>query len=170
MSAPAIPAAYSLPPYREIPTVGLYLEQVAKYLSEALSPLGYYVMTKSMISNYVKKKLIASPVKKQYSREQIASLLFIGIAKIVLSLEDIRLLMEHFDGFRSEKAYTDFCDRFSGVLRRVSDGTNTGTVRLPASNDAEAWDALLESMMVSAACRIHLENRFMLLRAKKEEL
>ena len=47
-----------------------------------------------MISNYVKKKLVSNPVKKQYSREQIAYLLFIAVAKSALSMDEIKLVLE----------------------------------------------------------------------------
>ena len=45
---------FRLPRYREIPNVGLYLEQVAKYINGYLNVLGYADITPSMISNYVK--------------------------------------------------------------------------------------------------------------------
>ena len=78
---------FRLPRYAEIPNVGLYLEQATKYVCEYLAPLGEFSLTPSMISNYVKKGLIANPVKKQYGREQIAYLFFIAVAKSVLSLD-----------------------------------------------------------------------------------
>ncbi|MBQ2763788.1 MAG: DUF1836 domain-containing protein, partial [Firmicutes bacterium] len=84
---------FYLPSYQEIPNVGLYLEQVSKYISEYFESVGNITLTTSMISNYVKKGLISSPVKKQYNREQIASLFFVTVAKTVLSIEDVRLLM-----------------------------------------------------------------------------
>ena len=90
--------AFHLPRYQEIPDVGLYLEQAAKYISGAVSPLGDMALTGSMISNYVKKGLIASPVKKQYSRDQIAYLIFIAVCKIVLSfvvLDDFLLIHQN---------------------------------------------------------------------------
>ena len=74
--------SFRLPRYSEIPNVGLYLEQAAKYMGEYLAPLGEYALTPSMISNYVKKGLIGSPVKKQYSRDQIAYLFFIAVAPL----------------------------------------------------------------------------------------
>ena len=77
---------FRLPRYQELPDVGLYLEQTTKYLNSFLAPLGCLEITSSMISNYVKKGLIANPVKKQYGREQIAYLFFIAVAKSVLSL------------------------------------------------------------------------------------
>ena len=50
---------FTLPRYDEIPNVGLYLEQTAKYISEYLNCLGDFTLTRSMISNYVKKGIIA---------------------------------------------------------------------------------------------------------------
>ena len=75
-----------LPHYQEIPDVGLFLDQTAKYISEYLKPLQDTALTGSMVSNYVKKGLIRNPVKKQYGRDQIAYLFFIAVAKSVLSL------------------------------------------------------------------------------------
>ena len=80
---------YSLPAYDQIPNVGLYLEQVTKYLNEYLEPLGCAPLTGSMIANYVKKGLVKNPVKKQYDREHIARLLVIAVSKTVLSLEEV---------------------------------------------------------------------------------
>ena len=84
---------FRLPEYDAIPNVGLYLEQVTLYIAEYLEPLENISITGSMIGNYVKKGLIANPIKKQYYREQIAYLIFIAVAKSVLSLEDIQLLI-----------------------------------------------------------------------------
>ena len=42
---------FTLPDYDQIPNVGLYLEQVTKYLNEYLEPLGCTPLTGSMISN-----------------------------------------------------------------------------------------------------------------------
>ena len=81
---------FRLPRYREIPDVGLYLEQTNKYLAAFLEPVLPGSLTPSMISNYVKKGLIDSPAKKQYGREQIAYLFFIAMAKNVLSLDALR--------------------------------------------------------------------------------
>ena len=53
---------FRLPRYEEIPNVGLYLEQTTKYIAEYLNPVQEGALTASMISNYVKKHLITSPV------------------------------------------------------------------------------------------------------------
>ena len=79
---------FRLPRYRELPDMGLYLEQTVKYLNTVLAPLGCLEITASMVSNYVKKGIIAKPVKKQYYAEQIAYLFFVVVAKNQLSMEE----------------------------------------------------------------------------------
>ena len=111
---------FSLPRYEEIPNVGLYLEQTSKYISEYISRLGDFTLTGSMISNYVKKDLIANPVKKQYGREQIAYLFFIVIAKTVLSLEDIQRIIElQKHSYPPQVAYDYFRLEMENVLGHV---------------------------------------------------
>lgn len=83
---------FRLPAYTEIPDVGLYLEQVTRFINQSLVDFPDMQATSSMISNYVKLKMVSRPVKKMYSREQIASLLFIVLAKTVLSMDNIRKL------------------------------------------------------------------------------
>ena len=43
-----------LPEYREIPDVGLYLDQAVKYINGILEPYPDLQVTGSMLSNYVK--------------------------------------------------------------------------------------------------------------------
>lgn len=83
---------FQLPAYTEIPDVGLYLEQVTRFINQSLEDFPDMQATSSMVSNYVKLKMVSRPVKKMYSREQIASLLFIVLAKTVLSMDNIRKL------------------------------------------------------------------------------
>ena len=108
---------FRLPRYHEIPNVGLYLEQTSKYISEVLAPLQEVTITSSMISNYVKKKMIANPIKKQYDRDQIAYLIVIAIAKSVLSLEHIQVLFDlQKQVSNSQRAYEYFREMFEGLL------------------------------------------------------
>lgn len=111
---------FKLPRYSEIPNVGLFLEQSTKYISDFLEPLPGITITSSMISNYVKKKLVSNPVKKQYDRDQIAYLIFIAIAKSVLSLENIQVLIHlQQKTCSSQRAYDYFCRLFEDLLMYV---------------------------------------------------
>lgn len=108
---------FRLPRYNEIPSVGLYLEQASKFICEYLAPFGENALTGSMISNYVKKGLISNPVKKQYSREQIAYLLFIALAKNVLSLDALAGFIQlQNKTYPLETAYNYFCQEFENLL------------------------------------------------------
>lgn len=107
----------TLPRYHEITNVGLYLEQTAKFVNQYLKDLNQPELTNSMISNYVKLKLLYNPEKKQYSSKHIATLIFIALAKNVVSLDDIRYLLSLDVEFSSfEDNYNLFCTLFDICL------------------------------------------------------
>ena len=158
---------FSLPRYEEIPNVGLYLEQTAKYISEYTSQLGDLAVTGSMISNYVKKGLVANPVKKQYSREQIAYLFFIAVGKSVLSMEDIRLLFQlQKESYTPQQAYDYFCTELQNVLLFVfglKDGLdNVGVTNTETKN-------LLRTTIITVAHKVYLDKAFALIHEEAEE-
>ena len=147
---------FRLPRYAQIPTVGLYLEQASKYICEYLEPLGDFSLTPSMISNYVKKGLISSPVKKQYSREQIAYLFFIAVGKSVLSLDAlsnfIALQKRTYD---LQRAYDYFCEEFENVLAFTFEVTDVMEVK---GEDNTTEKRLLFACIVAAVEKVYLEN------------
>ena len=135
---------FSLPAYDQIPNVGLYLEQVTKYLNEYLEPLGCPPLTGSMISNYVKKGLVKNPVKKQYDREHIARLMVIAVSKTVLPLEDIARLPA--DCPAGQEGYAAFC----AMLERAMEEAFSAPPRslLEDTVDAVAASLILEGYLV----------------------
>ena len=147
---------FSLPRYTQIPNMGLYLEQATKYVCEYLAPLGEFSLTPSMISNYVKKGLIANPVKKLYGREQIAYLFFIAVAKTVLSLDALTGFIEvQKRSYPLEVAYGYFCRQMETMLRVAFELTEEGY-----SGELESTDEKrLFSSCISAVCqKIYLEK------------
>ncbi|MGN0628708.1 MAG: DUF1836 domain-containing protein [Oscillospiraceae bacterium] len=157
---------FSLPGYSEIPEVGLYLEQVVKYISGYFAPLGNFSLTGSMISNYVKKKLIANPVKKQYDREQIAYLIFIAAAKSVLSMEDIRLLFDLQRGsYSPQVAYDYFCSELKNVLDYVF-GLKAELDTI--GEDRSQTKELLRNAIITVAHKVYLEKYLAALHAEAE--
>ncbi|MBQ6695755.1 MAG: DUF1836 domain-containing protein [Lachnospiraceae bacterium] len=149
---------FKLPEYEAIPNVGLYLEQVTKYIAEYLEPLESINITGSMIGNYVKKGLIDNPIKKQYYREQIAYLIFIAVAKSVLSLEDIQLLIEmKMKKYDSRTAYSYFCLELENVLHYVF-GLKENMEEIGRSkNDTKI---MLRNTIVTVAHKIYLDKYF----------
>ena len=147
---------FSLPRYNDIPNVGLYLEQVVKYISEYLEPLENFSLTSSMVSNYVKKGLVENPIKKQYNREQIARLFFIAVAKNVLTMEDIRLLFEmQHETYEPKRAYDYFCNEFENVLRFVFGLKESLDTVGTDSNDTKT---MLRNTIIAVAYKVYLDK------------
>ena len=154
-----------MPRYEEIPSVGLYLEQTAKYISEFLAPLQENAITSSMISNYVKKGLLVSPVKKQYSREQIAYLMFIALAKNVLSLDDLtRFIHLQQRTYTAQTAYDYFCAELENILQYVF-GLKESLDTVGVDSTDEKF--MLRATIITLAHKIYLEKCFELMAAEE---
>ena len=159
--------AFRLPLYHEIPGVGLYLEQVTKYINDCLSPLMQAELTASMISNYVKKGMIANPVRKQYSREQIAYLMFIAMVKSVLSMEDIRLMVSiQQKTYTAEKAYNYFCKELENVLEYVFERKSE---LKDAGSENTNEKIMLRNTIITVAHKVYLDKLFAALRTQEEK-
>ena len=158
---------FRLPLYHEIPDVGLYLEQTAKYISDYLSPLQDTPVTGSMISNYVKKGLISNPVRKQYNREQIARLMFIAVAKMSMSMDDLYLMLTiQQQTYSSEIAYNYFCREFENVLACVFGRKSEMDVIGVDTTDEKI---MLRNMIIAVAHKVYLDKLFSVLRAGSGE-
>jgi len=149
---------FRLPRYHEIPNMGLYLEQTSKYISEYLSPLQENIITSSMISNYVKKDLVENPVKKLYCREQIAYLIFIALAKNVLSLDNLSQFIQlQKCTYTAERAYDYICDEFENVLQYVFGAKETlDTVGIDSTDEK----FMLRATIITVAHKLYLEKCF----------
>lgn len=99
----------------DLPDIELYMDQVIKFMDDHLDSIKRYdgdkLLTKSMINNYSKNKLLPSPTKKKYSKDHLILLVFIYYFKNVLSIKDISSLTtplsdNFFDG-RDEKKLTE---------------------------------------------------------------
>ncbi len=149
-------AGFRLPRYRELPDMGLYLEQITKYINGFLSPLGCTELTSSMISNYVKKGVLSAPVKKQYSAEQIAYLFFIGFAKSVLSIENIHQLLNiQKKSYRTDIAYDYFCLEFENMLR-FTYGLKDAVETVGVTNTKEK--SIFRSIIIAISHIIYINN------------
>ncbi len=156
-------ADFHMPRFEDIPGVGLYLEQTVNYINEYLSPILDGAVTGSMISNYVKKKMISNPVRKQYTREQIASLFFIAVTKSVLSLENIRVLLAIRDArYDDSAAYNYFCEELEKVIRFVFGLDSTLTEETSSSGALDAQSAeerdILHNTVIAVAHKIYLDK------------
>ncbi len=81
---------------KDIPKIPLYMDQVTSWFDEAISNWAVdeaeKTLTKTMINNYVKAKLVSAPEKKKYTPEQLMQLVMIYHLKNVLTIDDLRVL------------------------------------------------------------------------------
>ena len=156
-----------LPRYHEIPDVGLYLDQVVKYIGQYLNMFGEVSITASMISNYVKKGLVDNPVKKQYDRQRIAYLFFIVVAKNVISLDHLaRLIAMQKRTYSPQRAYDYFCDELENILACVFEQKQTLDI---IGVDSGYEKRMLRSAIIAVAHKFYLECSFALMEAESGE-
>ncbi len=150
--------SFRMPRFYELPNVGLYLDQTTKYINGFLSPLGCMEITPSMVSNYVKKGLISNPTKKQYNAEQIAYLFFIAVAKNVLSMENIKKLIDiQKKSYTNEVAYNYFCSELENMLFYIFGITQDVEKIGDTSSDAKA---MCRSLLIAVSHTIYLHSQF----------
>ncbi|WP_461206192.1 DUF1836 domain-containing protein [Clostridium sp. DL1XJH146] len=77
----------------DIPNIDLYMDQVTGYLENTLKKLKVdkedKILTKTMINNYVKAKVIDKPIKKKYNKNQVMELIMIYHLKNIITLGEI---------------------------------------------------------------------------------
>ena len=83
---------------KDIPSLDLYMDQIMTLFDDHLQDHKRFVddklLTKTMINNYTKNKLLPPSNKKKYSREHIFLLIMIYYLKSILSISDIQSLLE----------------------------------------------------------------------------
>lgn len=82
----------------DIPGIDLYMDQVTTFMEEHLKSSKRFeddkILTKTMINNYTKNKLLPPPDKKKYTREHMLLLVFIYYFKNFLAINDIKNILE----------------------------------------------------------------------------
>ncbi len=117
-------SGFTVTDVEEIPKIDLYMDQVLTFLTERLRRTARKsdadkLLTKTMVNNYVKNKVMIPPVKKKYGRDHILLLMVIYYMKSFLSIDDIRRIV----GPVSEKyarPTTKSAEQHSGKKHRYS--------------------------------------------------
>ena len=161
----ACAAGFALPRYNDLPSVGLYLDQTVQFVNGYFRSFCGVELTPSMVSNYVKKGVVDHPIRKKYTRDQIASLMYIAVSKTVLSLENIDTLFKMQRAHCSAgAAYDYFCDEMENCLPFVFGCTKE--IR-DLAVDAADEKLLLRSTILAAANKMYLDCCFDALRQEQ---
>ncbi len=151
-----------IPRWKELPNVDLYLDQVVTLVNETLSTFlssqnseeDLPILTKNMINNYVKNKIVEPPIKKKYTRNHLAKFFVICVLKEVYKMNDIKILINlALESTPIEIAYDNFCKLFEKALDCVFEKTDF--IDNYSTNDKKY---LLKSVLLSCAYTIYTKK------------
>lgn len=113
-----------LPRYKDLPDFGIYSEQLVEIVNKALEAMfdEDNKLTKSMVNNYVKHKIMPSPIKKRYFRNHIVYCIVITVLKNILSIAEIdEGILHELKKSSIEESYNYFCYKLEDVMKLIID-------------------------------------------------
>ncbi len=146
--------------WEELPQFDLYVDQIVDFITRNLASLyekDEKIITRTMINGYVKQGLILPPVKKKYSRDQLAYLMVICLLKNVYSLEEVKeLLRIQIAAFPLDRSYDYFLIEFEDCLKNIFHQDETK--QTPATYRNQEVVFLLHSTVLSLVYKIKIQK------------
>lgn len=140
---------FHCPRWEELPDLGLYMDQVLIVAEGALRPLfpnDPVVLTSTMVNNYVKQQVLTPSEKKKYRREHLAALITITVLKRVLSVAEIKVVLDRLaENADPKTGYDLFCAQLEH--------------RLSGKPGVENCDPLLISAVDAVAGKLQFEAK-----------
>ncbi|NMB17949.1 MAG: DUF1836 domain-containing protein [Erysipelothrix sp.] len=135
---------FRLPRFDELPEIALYLDQVIEYVNEVLADLHQdkrEVITRSMVNNYVKHKIMPAPHKKRYTNEHIAYIIVISTFKSIMSLNNIDVgIQSVLSGMEPKLGYDVFVEYVESSIR--------GTIARILREEDSKWEPAHDGMVL----------------------
>lgn len=109
----------------DMPEIDLYMDQVIQLFENKLASNKRNeddkVLTKTMINNYAKAKLLMTIKNKKYSKEHLILMSFIYEFKGALSISDIKLLLDEIvKGYENNEEY-NLRELYSDYLKNINE-------------------------------------------------
>lgn len=158
---------YKLPAWKEIPDIGLYMDQVIALLGQYLDFIPIEdakdkPVTPTTINNYVRLKVMPAPEKRKYYRVHIAFLIMIFTLKQGISLNGLQqLLPSTADEEETRTFYTSYVARLQEVGNFYTAQTRAAVQDIldPQSSDEGAIEnVIIQSILQSGFSRIMAEK------------
>jgi len=107
-------------PQERLPEIDLYMDQLTTFMDDKLKPCkrmeSEKILTKTMINNYSKDKMLPASVNKKYSQTHMMLLVLIYQLKATLSMGDIQRLLTHIGG---DGALAAMYDAFTSMQAQI---------------------------------------------------
>lgn len=111
-----------LPRWQELPDIDIYMDQLVTLVERYTSPFKVSqreepLLTPAMVNNYVKHKMIPSPVKKKYDQRHLGRLIIITILKQAFDLPTVQKGIDWQTASGNyEDAYNQFCHQLEETI------------------------------------------------------
>lgn len=150
--------------WETLPDIELYMDQVVSYLPRQSVGGKVPSMTSAMINNYVKDGLLPRACGKRYHKEHLIYLTAIGLLKNVLTVRDMKLLL---DSEISEGTEAGFYEKFLRGIDEAFDGVNADID--PALPEEDLTQMAMRLALMSCAAKTACEELLSIIRAKNPE-
>ena len=158
---------YKLPAWKELPDIGLYMDQVIALLGQYLDFIPMEdskdkPVTPTTINNYVRLKVMPAPEKRKYYRVHIASLIIIFTLKQGISINGLQqLLPSTADEEEIKNFYTSYVERLQEVGNFYTAQTRAAVQDIldpQVTDEGVVENVIIQSILQSGFSRIMAEK------------
>lgn len=170
---------YKLPAWKELPDIGLYMDQVIALLGQYLDFIPIEdqkdkPVTSTTINNYVRLKVMPAPEKRKYYRVHIAFLVMIFTLKQGISISGLQqLLPSTADEEEIRVFYTGYIERLQAVGNFFTIQTRAAVqdvLEPGAADEGVVENLIIQSILQSGFSRIMAEKLLHLRNADSEQV
>ena len=158
---------YKLPAWKELPDIGLYMDQVIALLGQYLDFIPMEdskdkPVTPTTINNYVRLKVMPAPEKRKYYRVHIAFLIMILTLKQGISINGLQqLLPSTADEEEIKNFYTSYVERLQEVGNFYTAQTRAAVQDIldpQVTDEGVVENVIIQSILQSGFSRIMAEK------------
>lgn len=150
--------------WETLPDIELYMDQVVSYLPRQSVGGKVPSMTSAMINNYVKDGLLPRACGKRYHKEHLIYLTAIGLLKNVLTVKDMKLLLDsEIQEGQEEEFYEKFLKGIDEAFERVDANIS------PELPEEELTQMAMRLALSSCAAKTACEELLAVIRARNPE-
>ena len=158
-----------LPRWDELPDISLYMDQVLSLINPHFQDTygDSYLLTSTMVNNYVKLGVIPPPVKRRYGKESISRLFVIVTLKSIFNVQEIAELISAIDddslGYEISESYDLYCSTLEAAIASTYEDIISHT------KPEQDYFRVIEDVATAAAYQLIVKRRLKLRRERKEE-
>lgn len=161
----------------DIPKIPLYMDQLLSFFDESMTAFKRNdddnILTKTMINNYVKAKVLTSPEKKKYNHTQMMTLVMIYQLKNILSINELKAIVDLRKGEDvqvNRNMVTESYERFIEEEQRQLGEIKAKFDEIKMKDQDEILDCVM-SLVIDASLKKRMAEMLLdhLIEEKKEE-